>query len=434
MNRQCVYLPLRELPTEWYNVKADLPVSLPPVLDPDDGSPSRIALMERIRPRALTQQEQSDERWWAIPQDVLTKLVKLGRPTPLQRALALESYLDTPARIYVKREDMLPTGSFKLNTSVTQAYYAHQEGLKGLVSETGAGQWGSALALSCTLYGMKAIIYMARASYDQKPYRRFLTQLLGGTVYPSPSERTEAGRSLLRDNPNHAGSIGTGISEAIETAANDSGLGYASGSNLAHVLMHQSIIGLETKRQLAMIGESPDALVACVGGGSNLGGFMFPFLPDKLDRGEDLYLLGAESTAAPRLTQGAYRYDHGDPVGLTPLTKSYTLGMEYIPPPVHVGGLRQHSGSPLIGVLRHEGLLAARAYTQEEALRAGQIYLQLDGVVPAPESCHAIVAAMELAREAKEAKEAKVIVFCMSGHGLLELNSYEEVVLGGEEE
>lgn len=425
-----VHLRESELPTQWYNVKADLPAPLPPPKDPDEG-PSRIELMSRIQPKALQEQENSDQRWTDIPKDVQQKYLMVGRPTLLQRATRLEEYLQTPARIYVKREDLCGTGSFKTNTSIPQVYYAKLEAYEGAVSETGAGQWGSALGLACTLYGMRCVIYMARVSYHQKPYRRILMRLFNTEVFPSPSERTRVGREILAQNPNHPGSIGCAIGESIETASDDPTLAYLCGSNLAHVLSHQTVIGLETKHQLKLAGEKADILVACVGGGSNLAGFMMPFLPDRLN-GEGIRFLGAESDAAPRLTRGQYRYDHGDPAGLTPLLKSYTLGKDYTPPPVHVGGLRQHSGSPVVGLLRHLGLLDAVAYSEKEAFEAGWLFAKLEGLVPAPETCFAIKAVIDCALEARHAREKKMIVTCFSGHGLLDLGGYDAVFFSEE--
>lgn len=415
-----------DVPFHWYNVTYHLPEPLPPVLDPKVG-PSRIELRQRMMPRALQRQDTETQEWLDIPGEVREKYAQLGRPTPLQRATALEAYLETPAHIYYKREDVFPTGSFKMNSAIPQAYYARQEGYAGLVSQTGAGQWGSGLTLGCRMFGLRCIIYMARVSFFQKPYRRIHMQLLGGEVYPSPSERTEAGRKMLAEHPDHPGSVNSGISEAFETAMSEEGFAYVTGSNSNHTLIHNTVIGLESRLQLEVLDEAPDQLIACVGGGSNLGGLMLPFLSDRLQTGRPR-LLAAESAAAPRLTQGEYRYDSGDPAGLTPLIKTYTLGSDFIPPVNHVGGLRQHGGSPLVSLLKHIGLLEARAYGEKDALEAGHLFARLEGVVPAPETSHAIRAAIEEALDAKRLREKRVMVIGFSGHGLLDLGGYEQVL------
>jgi len=426
--KNTVRLSEKKIPRKWFNVLPVLPEPLPPVKDPSDGRGSRIALMKKIRLKSSFKQDSSKERWIDIPGDVIEKYIEIGRPTPLTRARNLEKYLDTPARIYVKREDLLPTASFKLNTSIAQAYFAKKEGAKGLVSETGAGQWGLGLAYACNIYGLKCVIFWVKISLEQKMHRAAFTELLGAKIYASPSRATEVGKKVLSKDPNNYGSIGTGIGEAISFTSKNPSYKYVSGSNLPHILLHQTIIGLETKKQLESIGERPDMLIACVGGGSNLGGFMDPFVPDKLKRKDGLRLVAAESDAAPRLTKGKYRYDHADPVGVTPLSLSYTLGMDYMPPPVHVGGLRQHNGSPIIGILRKHKLLEAYAYSQKEAFRAGKVYIDCERVIPAPETCHAIKSTIDFALEAKKEKKKKVIVMCFSGSGLLDIKGYKEVL------
>lgn len=428
MQKSSNHLKKNKIPTRWFNVLPVLPEKLPPLKDPDDGKESRIEVMKRIRIQELLKQDQATEQWIDIPQKVRDEYAKIGRPTQLMRAKKLEQYLDTPARIYIKREDMLPTSSFKLNTSIAQAYYAKKEGATALVSETGAGQWGLALAYACKIFDLKCLIFWVKVSCEQKRLRALATKLLGAEVFPSPSLKTEAGKQILKNIPNCSGSIGTAIGEAIETAQKDTAYKYVSGSNLPHVLLHQTVIGLETKEQLKAIGECPDTLVACVGGGSNLGGFMNPFLPEKMERENSLTLIGAESDAAPRLTKGEYRYDHADPVGLTPQSLSYTLGMNYMPPPVHVGGLRQHNGSPVIGVLRHSGILEAHSYSQKEAFEAGRLFINCEGIIPAPETCHAIKEVINLAIEAKKTRKCRVIVMCFSGNGLLDLEGYAKVL------
>jgi len=413
------------LPAAWYNVVPDLPAPLPPLRDPP-GADSRLELRERVLIAALREQDECRETLVDIPAEVRRHYLRLGRPTPLYRARRLEEYLGTRTRLYFKREDVLPTGSFKLNTSIPQGFYARSEGFGGIVTQTGAGQWGSALALACALYDLECIVFMSRASYGQKPGRLSHMRLFGADVRPSPSDTTRAGRGLLAERPDHPGSVNSGISEALETAAETSGFCYANGSNLPHTLLHNTIIGLETQLQLEDLGEEPDCLVGCVGGGSNLGGFALPFLPGLLRRGKPR-IVAAESDAAPRLTRGEYRYEAGDPAGLTPLGLAYTLGRDFVPPPNHVGGLRQHGGSPVISLLRHEGFIAPVAYSQEQAFEAGRLFARLEGVVPAPETAHAVLAAIDLARESGP-DAPRAIAVCFSGHGLLDLAGYAEVL------
>ncbi|MHB8168917.1 MAG: TrpB-like pyridoxal phosphate-dependent enzyme [Thermoleophilia bacterium] len=429
-NKNSFYINDEVLPSFWYNFVPQLPGAIPPVLNPPDSN--AIETLQKIRPKSLQELEQQKIPLLQIPEDIIEKYRLIGRPTPLMRANKLEEALEVSARIYLKREDLLPTGSFKLNTSIPQAYFAHKEGFRGVVSETGAGQWGVALSFAASLYGLMSKTFMARVSFEQKPYRRILMNLYGGEVFPSPSELTKAGRDALKQNPTHPGSIGSGISDAIETALENPDYAYLSGSNLVHVLIHQTVIGMEVKRQLEELGEFPDYLVACVGGGSNLGGLMLPFLPE-VKKG-NINLLAAESATTPRLTNGEYRYDQSDPSGYTPLVKSYTLGKEYVPPANHVGGLRQHNGSPAIGILRHSGLLDAKAYTQDEVFKAGALFTKLYGVVPAPETCHALKAVMDLAKSLEKDKKKSTICTCFSGHGLLDLSGYEDVYLNRREE
>lgn len=428
MSKYSVKLDEMDIPREWFNVIPVLPEPLPAMKDPNDNQGSRIEVMKRIGIKKLLEQNELIDQWVDIPEDVIERYIEMGRPTDLIRARNLEEYLETPAKIYVKREDLLPTASFKLNTSIPQAYYAKEEGVRGLVSETGAGQWGLGLAYACNIYELECVVFWVKVSLEQKADRAAFAKMLGAKIFPSPSSKTKVGREILAKDPDNYGSIGTGIGEAINFATEDSSFKYASGSNLPHVLLHQTIIGLETKKQLASIGEVPDQLIACVGGGSNLGGFMNPFIPDKLERVDSLRLIAAESDAAPRLTKGEYRYDHADPVGITPLTLSYTLGMDYMPPPVHVGGLRQHSGSPIVGILRKNKLLEAYSYSQEDAFKAGQTFIECERIIPAPETCHAVKATIDFALEAKKRREKKVIVMCLSGSGLLDLKGYEEVL------
>jgi tryptophan synthase beta chain len=417
-----------DLPSRWFNILSCLPERVAPPLDPDDGRPSRIKAMNAIRLAALARQDGATDPWIDIPPPVLECYRTIGRPTPLYRARALEEYLGTPASIYLKREDLLPSGAFKLNSAIAQAYFAAEEGVSNLVTETGAGQWALSVAFAARLFDIHATIFWVRLSEAQKKYRSALAKMLGAEIIPSPSDRTEVGRTILERDPDSYGSLGTAIGEAIAYAQTHPEFRYISGSNLAHVLLHQTIIGLETKQQLSTLGIRPDVLVACVGGGSNLGGFMGPFVPDKLAAPGRLRLVAAESAASPRLTQGEWRYDHADPAGLTPLTKSYTLGREYPLPPTHVGGLRQHSGSPIIGVLRKTGLLEAHAYAEPDIFETGKLCLRLEGFLPAPESCHALRAALDVAVEAKQVGRTQTIVACVSGGGLLDLSGYIEVL------
>ncbi|HEX9060583.1 MAG TPA: TrpB-like pyridoxal phosphate-dependent enzyme [Clostridia bacterium] len=427
-NHPVIQLKIDDIPSKWYNCLPDLPEAIPPLKDSGRGE-SEIERMKKIRPAVLIEQDTDErDRFIDIPGEVLERYVQIGRPTVLKRAVYLEKYLNTPAKIFFKREDMLTMGSFKLNSSIPQAYYSKKEGRTHLVTETGAGQWGVAVANAGKFYNLKSTVFMAKCSYESKPYRQVLMRLFGTEVYPSPSGKTKAGRDMLEKDPNHTGSIGSAISEAIELSTSISDAAYLSGSNLNHVLMHQSIIGQEVKKQMELIGEKADELIACVSGGSNLGGLMLPFLPDKLG-GDNLKFIAVESNAAPRLTKGEYRYDHGDPAGLTPLSMSYTLGMDYVPPAVHVGGLRQHSGSPLVGLLRKLGMIDARTYDQDEAFKAGRLFLETEGILPAPETCHTIAAVIESAVEAREKGISKNIVFCFSGNGFLDLHGYDDVLL-----
>lgn len=410
----------RSIPDRWFNVAPHLPEPIPPAKDPDDGGPSRVALMSRIRLKAALNQDASRETWIPIPGPIQEHYEQFGRPTPLTRARKLEAYLGTPAKIFVKREDLLPTGSFKLNSSIAQAWFASSEGAPGLVTETGAGQWGHAVAFASRLYGLKNVIFWANVSARQKKERGTLIKLLGGTVHPSPSLETSTGRMMADQGV--VGSLGSAIGEAITFASTNSDYKYISGSNHLHVIQHQSIIGLETKRQLETMGERPDKLIACVGGGSNLAGFMGPFLPEW--KRDALRFIAAEAATAPRLTKGEWRYDHADPIGISPLSLSYTLGRNYQLPETHIGGLRQHNGSPVVGLLRRHGIIEPRAYSEQEVFDAGRLFLQQEGILAAPESCHAVRAAIDCAVEARQMKRPETIVFCLSGNGLLDLGGY----------
>jgi len=418
----------KELPRQWYNIQADMP-ELPPLpLNPQTKKPISPDDLKVIFPMSLIEQEVTQERWIDIPEEVLNIYASF-RPTPLYRASGLEKALNTPAKIYYKHEGFGPAGSHKTNTSIPQAYYNKKEGIKRIATETGAGQWGSALSLAGALMGIEVTVYMVRVSYEQKPYRRIMMETWGGKVYPSPSDKTEAGRKILAQDPDHPGTLGIAISEAVEDAATHSDTNYALGSVLNHVLLHQTIIGLECKRQLEIVGDYPDVVIGCCGGGSNLGGISFPFLYDKI-HGKELRVIAVEPSSCPTLTKGEFRYDYGDTVGLTPLLMMYTLGHDFVPPGIHAGGLRYHGDSPLVSQLYHDGLIEAVAVGQTAVFEAAILFARTEGIIPAPESAHAIKVAIDEALKAKEEGKEKVILFNLSGHGFLDLASYETYLSG----
>jgi len=412
----------KEMPDKWYNIQPDLPSPLPPPIKPD-GSPIGPQDLAPIFPMEVIKQEVSQERWIEIPDEVL-KVYKLWRPSPLHRAYNLEKALKTPARIYYKNESVSPPGSHKPNTAVAQAYYNKKEGVKRISTETGAGQWGSALSFACNLFGIKCTVYMVKISYDQKPYRKLLMHTWGGEVYASPTNLTNAGKEVLKKDHNCLGSLGIAISEAVEDAATHEDTKYSLGSVLNHVLLHQTIVGLETKKQLKLAGEKPDILTGCVGGGSNFAGFVFPFVPDKL-KGQNIQIIASEPTACPTLTKGPYRYDHGDVAKMTPLMKMYTLGHSFVPPGIHAGGLRYHGDAPLLCLLVNKGVIEARAYHQNPAFEAAVMFARTEGILPAPETAHTIRTAIDEALKCKETKEEKCIVLNFSGHGHFDLASYD---------
>lgn len=421
------------VPKHWYNIVPDLPEPLPPMLKPD-GTPVKPSELSSLFPKELVEQEFSLTKFIDIPHELRELYVELGRPTPLLRALRLEKYLDTPARIYYKYEGVLPTGSHKVNTAVAQAYFNKLDGVARLTTETGAGQWGSALALAGALFGLKIRVYMVKASYEQKPYRRVLMEIYGAEVVPSPSKYTNSGRAVLSERPDHPGSLGIAISEAIEDAVTSPSTKYSLGSVLNHVLMHQTVIGLEAVKQLELIGEElPDYVVGCVGGGSNFAGLAYPFYYECLVKGckRDLRMIAVEPKAVPSMTRGIYAYDHGDTARLTPLIKMFTVGHKYVPAPIHAGGLRYHGLAPTLAVLVKNKVVEPRAYHQVEVFRAAQLFAQTEGVVPAPESAHAVKAVVDIALRARETGERPLIVFNMSGHGLLDLAGYQEFLSGG---
>ncbi len=418
------------LPSSWYNILADLPGELPPMKLPN-GQIVEKPMLEKLFAKTLVEQEYSRERYIQIPAELRNKYLELGRPTPLLRAKNLEEYLGTPAIILYKYEGVTPTGSHKINTALAQAYYNKLEGTETIVTETGAGQWGSALSLAGALTGIHVRVYMVRVSYYQKPYRGVLMRIYGAEVYPSPSNRTSFGRKLLEQNPEHPGSLGIAISEAIEDVVTSGGKAkYCLGSVLNHVLLHQTVIGLEAKKQVEELGLYPDVVIGCVGGGSNYAGLSYPFIYDRLKGSSDTRFIAAEPKAVPSMTRGEYRYDYGDTAGMTPMIKMHTLGHEFTPPPIHAGGLRYHGIAPTLSVLINHGVVEPVAYGQREVFEAGTLFAKLEGIVPAPESAHAVKAVIEEALRAKERGRREVILFNMSGHGLLDLQGYIDFLEG----
>jgi len=429
MDDKKILLSEKDMPKKWYNVLPDLPEELPPPINPVTGKPVTPEDLLPIFPRGLIEQEMSPERWIEIPDDVL-RAYSLWRPTPLVRAKALEEYLGTPARIYYKNESVSPPGSHKPNTAVAQAYYNKVEGVRRLTTETGAGQWGSALSFACNLFDLKCTIYMVRISFEQKPYRKSLMQAWGAEVFPSPTDRTEAGRKIRASDPDSPGSLGIAISEAVEDAATHEDTKYSLGSVLNHVLLHQTVVGLETREQLALVDEEPDVLIGCVGGGSNFAGFFLPFVPDKLKDGKDIRFVAAEPTSCPTLTKGLYAYDFGDTVGLTPLLKMYTLGHNFVPPKIHAGGLRYHGDAPVLCLLVKKGVVEAVAYRQNAVFEAAVTFARTEGIVPAPETAHAIKAVIDEALKCKETGQERTIVFNFSGHGHFDMSAYDQYFSG----
>ena len=422
-----IYLPEAEMPTHWYNIIADMPNPPDPYVGPD-GKPVPPEAMLAIFPESILQQEMSTERWIPIPEPVREALT-MWRPSPLYRAHRLEKMLNTPAKIYYKNEAVSPAGSHKPNSAVPQAYYNREAGIRRLTTETGAGQWGSSLALAGQMFGIDVRIYMVKISYQQKPYRRALMETWGAEVYPSPTNMTEAGRAALAAMPDTNGSLGLAISEAVEEAASRANTNYALGSVLNHVLLHQTIIGQEARKQLAMVGDYPDMIFAPCGGGSNFGGIAFPFFADKA-AGKNVRLVAVEPTSCPTLTKGIYAYDYGDTAGLTPLMKMYTLGHDFMPPGIHAGGLRYHGASALISQLYNEGFLEAVAVPQLETFAAGALFAKSEGIVPAPESCHAIAAVVREAKNCAQTGESKTLLFNLSGHGHFDMVSFERYMRG----
>jgi tryptophan synthase beta chain len=418
-----------DMPTHWYNIAADLKTPPPPPLHPGTHQPIGPADLAPLFPMELIKQEVSQERFIEIPDEV-REVYKLWRPTPLIRAHRLEKALGTPAHIYFKYEGASPVGSHKPNTAVAQAYYNKQEGIKRITTETGAGQWGTAMAMACNFFGMELKIYMVRVSYEQKPYRRSMMQLYGADVVASPSRDTNAGREILAATPDNPGSLGIAISEAVEDAVGRDDTKYSLGSVLSHVLMHQTVIGQEAMKQMEMAGEYPDVVIGCAGGGSNFAGLAFPFMREKLAGKKNTRFIAAEPEACPSLTKGEYRYDFGDTAGMTPLVKMYTLGHTIIPEGIHAGGLRYHGMANLICELYDQGQMTARAYHQNSVFEAAVQFARTEAIVPAPESAHAIRAAIDEALACKQSGEAKVILFNLSGHGYFDMTAYDNYLAG----
>jgi tryptophan synthase beta chain len=422
-------LPESEIPQTWYNIVADLPVAPPPTIHPATKQPIGPEDLAPLFPMAVIGQEVATERDIPIPEEV-REVYRLYRPTPLYRAHRLERALDTPARIYYKYEGVSPAGSHKPNTAIAQAYYNKAEGVKRIATETGAGQWGSALAMACNFFGIELKVYMVRVSYEQKPYRRSMMHVWGADVVPSPSRDTNAGRAILEQDPDSPGSLGIAISEAAEDAATRDDTKYSLGSVLNHVLLHQTVVGKEALAQMEQAGDEPDIIIGCVGGGSNYAGLAFPFLRRKLVDGAKTRFIAAEPESCPSLTRGEYRYDFGDTAATTPLMKMHTLGHTFVPPGIHAGGLRYHAMAPLICQLHDLGAIEARAYHQVTVFDAAVQFARAEGIIPAPESAHAIRCAIDEALAAKDAGESKVILFNLSGHGHFDLGAYDQYFAG----
>ena len=411
-----------EVPKEWYNIIADLPAELP--MPKNSEGKNQIESLSIAFTKAGLEQEFSHDRFVKIPKEVRKIYMQMGRPTPLFRATKLEEFLNTPAHIYYKREDSSPTGSHKLNSAIPQAYFAKKEGVERLTTETGAGQWGTALSLACNLLDLECTVYMVKISYNQKPDRKNIMKIYNGDIYASPSENTKVGREILAQNPDHPGSLGVAISEAMEEALENDEVKYSLGSVLNHVMLHQTIIGQELKKQLAIADVTPDVMIACAGGGSNFAGSLFPFIRDKINGESDTKFIAVEPSACPTLTEGSYEYDFGDINGFTPMLKMFTLGHDFVAPSVHAGGLRYHGMSPLVSLLTKEGYIEPRSANQREVFDAGIKFARCEGVLPAPETTHAIKVAIDEALKCKRSGEEKNIVINFSGHGLLDLKGY----------
>ena len=418
-----IFLPESEMPRQWYNIMADMPTPMEPPLHPGTGEPVGPEDLAPIFPMNLIEQEVSQERWIDIPEEVLEKYA-IWRPTPLYRAYALEKHLDTPAKIYFKNEGVSPAGSHKPNTAIPQAYYNKVAGTKKICTETGAGQWGSALSMACALFGLECKVYMVKISYNQKPYRRLMMETWGGTCVASPSTETKAGQTILERDPECPGSLGIAISEAIEAAVTGEGSKYSLGSVLNHVMLHQTINGLETQKQMAIAGDYPDVVIGCAGGGSNFAGNCLPFVRDKI-HGKEIDIIGVEPASCPTMTQGPFAYDFGDTVQMTPFLPMHTLGHNFVPAPIHAGGLRYHGMAPIVSQLILDNLVRPEAIHQMETFQAGVTFARTEGFISAPECNHAIAMTIREAIKAKEEGKEKVILFNWSGHGMVDMRAYQ---------
>lgn len=430
MRQKRFFLTESEIPARWYNITADMKNKPQQMLNPVTRKPVTVEELSELFCMECAKQELNmTDRWIEIPEEVREKYTYY-RSTPLVRAYGLEEALGTPAHIYFKNESVSPVGSHKLNSALAQAYYCKQEGTTNITTETGAGQWGTALSYASKVFGLESAVYQVKISYEQKPYRRSIMQVFGALVTPSPSMSTRAGKNILTKTPNHQGSLGTAISEAVELARMTPGCKYALGSVMSHVTLHQTVIGLEAEKQMEMAGEYPDIVIACFGGGSNFGGLCFPFLRHNLSGERSTRFIAAEPAACPKLTEGRFEYDYGDEAGYTPLLPMYTLGHDFTPANIHAGGLRYHGAGTIASQLLKDGLIEATDITQTEAFKAGCLFAEAEGIIPAPESCHAIAATIKEALKCKEAGEQKNILFCLSGHGLIDMAAYDQFLSG----
>jgi tryptophan synthase beta chain len=428
-----IHLSEKDMPTHWYNIVADMPNKPLPSLHPGTKQPISADMLAPLFPMELIKQEVSTERWIEIPDEV-QDLYKIWRPTPMHRAYHLEKALGTPAKIYYKNESVSPAGSHKPNTAIPQAYYNYKQGVKRITTETGAGQWGTALSFACKHFGIDLKVFMVKVSYHQKPYRKMLMNLWGADVIPSPSNLTESGRKILAEHPDSPGSLGMAISEAVEMAVKDEGTKYALGSVLNHVLLHQTVIGLESLKQLEMAGDYPDIVIGCFGGGSNFAGISFPFLHRNFTENKKTRVIAAEPASCPKLTRGQFQYDFGDTAGFTPLLPMFTLGHNFVPDNIHAGGLRYHGAGSIVSQLLKDNLMEAQSVKQLETFEAGVLFAGTEGIVPAPESTHAIAVAIREALKAKEEGVAKTIVFNLSGHGFIDMAAYDQYFAGNLED
>lgn len=431
MSQKRYFLQEDQIPSQWYNIQADMKTKPAPMLDPSTKEPVSVESLSAIFSEACSRQELDfSNRWIDIPDEVREKY-KYYRSTPLVRAYGLEKALDTPAHIYFKNESVSPVGSHKLNSALAQAWYCKQEGVANVTTETGAGQWGTALSYAASLFGLNAAVYQVKISYEQKPYRRSMMQIFGAQVTPSPSMSTRAGKDILTVDPNHQGSLGTAISEAVELARNTpEKCKYTLGSTMSHVSLHQTVIGLEAEMQMEMAGEYPDEVIACFGGGSNFSGLAFPFMRHNIEGRKNTRFIAVEPESCPKMTKGKFEYDFGDEAGYTPLIKMYTLGHKFKPANIHAGGLRYHGAGAVVSQLYHDGLMEAMDIPQLESFDAGILFAKAEGIVPAPESCHAIAATVREALKCKEAGESKVLLFNLTGHGLMDMSAYDQYLRG----